>query len=332
MTYAPQSSPALRWLPVALLALQVPLAAPLQGQEQARTVAEAPLTKLPGDQTLGTIAKGAQVVVGQRQGDYAEVTVEGWIYSSSLNSVSRDGYDLVVASRGGENVRQVAGGALVARLQNGALLKKVEVKGAWTHVTRTAWVSANVLEGGDQSAATADTGSGVGQRVEVVSATPFLQAAEGQPLGTLTPGATGRIVARSGEWVRVQVTGWVRDSSIKESESGVLVGVSQAEVQADPARYVGQIVEWRIQFLALQKADELRPEIPMGAPYLLARGPLPESGFVYVIIPQAEVARFSSLPPLQELTIRAKVKAPTTKYLSNSVVELVSVESTGGAH
>ena len=305
---------------------------PLQAQEQARTVADAPLTKLPGDQTLGTIAKGAQVVVGQRQGDYAEITVEGWIYTSSVTPVSRDGYDLVVASRGGENLRQVAGGALVARLQNGALLKKVEAKGAWTHVTRTAWVAANVLEGGDQLAAPADTGTGTGQRIAVVTATPFLQAAEGQPLGTLAPGATGRVVARSGEWVKVQVTGWVRDSSIKDSQSGVLVGVSQAEVQADPARYIGQVVEWRIQFLALQKADELRPEIPVGAPYLLARGPLPETGFVYVIIPQAEVARFSSLPPLQELTIRAKVKAPTTKYLSNSVVELVSVENSGSGH
>jgi len=332
VTYAPQSSPALRWLPVALLALQVSFAASLQAQEQARTVAEAPFTKDPGDQTLGTLAKGAQVVVGQRQGDYTEVTVEGWIYNPSVTPVSRDGYDLVVSSRGGENLRQVAGGALVARLQNGALLKKLEAKGSWTHVNRTAWVATNLLEGGDQLTAAADTGTGTGQRVEVVTATPFLQAAEGQPLGTLAPGASGRVVTRSGDWVKVQVTGWVPDSSVKNSQSSVLVGVSQAEVQADPARYVGQIVEWRIQYLALQKADELRPEMPAGAPYLLARGPLPETGFVYVIIPQAEVARFSSLPPLQELTIRAKVKAPTTKYLSNSVVELVSVENTASSH
>ena len=160
--------------------------------------------------------------------------------------------------------------------------------------------------------------------------TPILQAAEGQPFGSLAPGAIGKVVARSGEWVRLQVTGWVRDSAIKDSPGGALVGVSQAEVRADPARYVGQVVEWRIQFLALQKADELRPEIPNGSPYLLARGPLPEAGFVYVIIQQALVARFASLPPLQELTIRAKVVAPSTKYLSNAVVELVSIEKGAG--
>jgi hypothetical protein len=332
VTYAPQSSPALRWLPVALLALQLLPSAPLRAQEQATTATDAPLTKSPGDQTLGTLAKGAQVAVGQRQGDYAEVTVEGWIYTSSVTPVSREGYDLVVSARRGENLRLVAGGALVARLQGGALLRKLEANGAWTRVSRTAWVSARVLEGGSPAAASADTGIGTGQRVEVLKGTPLLQAAEGPPMGTLVPGSSGRVVARSGDWVRIQVTGWVRDSAIKESESSVLVGVSQAEVQADPARYVGQVVEWRIQFLALQKADELRPEIPNGAPYLLARGPLPEAGFVYVIIPQAEVARFSSLPPLQELTIRAKVRAPSTKYLSNAVVERVSIEQGGGGH
>jgi hypothetical protein len=296
-------------------------------------VAEAPLTKSPGDQTLATLAKGAQVAVGQRQGDYAEVTVEGWIYTSSVSPVSRDGYDLVISARHGENLRVAAGGALVARFQSGALLKKLEANGAWTRVSRTGWVAAKVLEGAGEAAAAADTGTGSGQRVEVVTAGPILEAAEGgPPMGTLVPGASGRIVARSGQWVRIQVTGWVKDSTLKNSEGGVLVGVSQAEVQADPAKYVGQVVEWRIQFLALQKADELRPEMPNGAPYLLARGPLPESGFVYVIIPQVEVARFSSLPPLQELTIRARVKSPSTKYLSNAVVELVSVESGMSGH
>jgi len=33
-------------------------------------------------------------------------------------------------------------------------------------------------------------------------------------------------------------------------------------VRAAPARYVGKTVDWRVQFLAVRKADELRPEIP----------------------------------------------------------------------
>ena len=52
------------------------------------------------------------------------------------------------------------------------------------------------------------------------------------------------------------------------------------QLRADPARYLGQPVTWRLQFLSVQTADELRPELPPGMPYLLTRGPLPEAGFV----------------------------------------------------
>ena len=74
-------------------------------------------------------------------------------------------------------------------------------------------------------------------------------------------------------------------------------GVTAAEVRANPDRYVGQIVEWRVQYVAAQVADDLRPEMPAGQPYLLVRGPLPEPGFIYVMVPRAEVARFEALPP-----------------------------------
>ena len=60
---------------------------------------------------------------------------------------------------------------------------------------------------------------------------------------------------------------------------------------------------------------------------MLTRGPLPEPGFVYVILPRDEVTRFQSLPPLQELMLRVTIKAPRTKYLATPVVELVGVVS-----
>ena len=79
-----------------------------------------------------------------------------------------------------------------------------------------------------------------------------------------------------------------------------MVGVTAAEVRAEPARFVGQTVEWRLQVIAVKQADELRSEMPPGQPYLLTRGPLPEPGFVYVTIPAARAAEFQALPPLQE--------------------------------
>src|SRR2546426_6707912 len=56
--------------------------------------------------------------------------------------------------------------------------------------------------------------------------------------------------------------------------------ITAAELRTDPQRYAGQVLRWTLQFISTQQADELRPEIPNGATYMLARGPLPERGFV----------------------------------------------------
>jgi hypothetical protein len=152
----------------------------------------------------------------------------------------------------------------------------------------------------------------------------FVQPGTG-PLGNLVPGAKGRVLGQSGEWVRVQFEGWVQASDLRPESGSATLGVSAAEVRADPARYVGKTLDWRLQLVSIQTADELRPEIPAGQPYLLMRGPLPEPGFVYVMLPRADVARFKALPPLAELTLRLTIRAASTRYLPTPVAELVAV-------
>ena len=299
-------------------------------QEHARSTAESPLTKDPGDQTLGVLARGVDVILGQRQGDWVSIELDGWIFTSSVAQTDREGYNLITTRRPAENLRTVAKGPLLARLQNGVLLKKVETKGGWTHVQRSAWIQARVVGGGDTTAvagtAPVDTSVLLGHRVEVPKGTRLLQAAEGPLVAMLAPGAKAKVLSRSGEWIHLQIDGWVKDSTIKLNESNVLTGVSLAELRADPNKYIGQTVEWRVQFLAVQKADELRPEMPQGSTYLLTRGPLPEPGFVYVVVAADKAAQFAATPALQELTLRVIIKAPQTRYLANPVVELVSVE------
>ena len=97
-----------------------------------------------------------------------------------------------------------------------------------------------------------------------------------------------------------------------------------AEVRADPPRYIGRTVDWRLELIAVQTADELRIEMPKGQTYLLTRGPLPEPGFVYVMVTQSQANEFRSLQALQELTLRVTIKAPRTRFLATPVVELVS--------
>jgi hypothetical protein len=306
-----------------LLALGALIPSRAVAQARQRVAVGTNLVKSPGDQVLGTLAAGAEVSTGQTTGDWTEVAVDGWMISRSVGATSRDGFDLVVVARSGENLREAPNGKVLARIASGALLSKVEAAKGWTHVQRKLWVQASALAPAEAGASGAeDLGA---DRVELTRNAPILTAPEGAPLGTLAPGARGKVLARSGDLLRIQLEGWVKESDTRPATGTVIVGLSQAEVRANPTRYTGQTVEWRIQSIALQHGDELRPEVPPGQPYLLARGPLPEPGFVYVIIPADKVEAFRQLAPLQELTIRAVVKSPTTKYLPNPVVELVSV-------
>jgi hypothetical protein len=160
--------------------------------------------------------------------------------------------------------------------------------------------------------------------VQTLRETGLSPAPDSAATATLPAGTPARVVGRSGEWVRVQVEGWVRQADVKPAEAGVLAGISAAEVRAAPERFVGQTLDWRLQIIAVQLADELRPEMPPGQPYLLTRGPLPEAGFVYVMIPAERVAEFRALPALHEMTLRITLKAARSRYLATPVAELVS--------
>ena len=130
-------------------------------------------------------------------------------------------------------------------------------------------------------------------RVSALRATPLALTPDGPTLATLETGTSGQVIGRSGEWVQVQLQGWVREADLAEPVSAAIPGVTVAQIRADPSKYVGQLLEWRVQYISIQTADELRPEIPGGAKYLLTRGPLPEPGFVYVIVTAAAVADVS---------------------------------------
>jgi hypothetical protein len=113
----------------------------------------------------------------------------------------------------------------------------------------------------------------------------------------------------------------VRDGSIGEAPPPG--SITAADIRSQPDRYVGQTVEWTLQVISVQKADELRPELPTGQSYVLARGPLPESGFVYMVIPAEEEAMFRGLQPLTKLRVRATVRAGRSKYLQVPVLTFV---------
>jgi hypothetical protein len=335
------------------------LAPPAAAQDEAEILAPASLHKEPEGVPLVTLPAGAPVEAGRARGGWNEATVEGWIFTPSTERTRRDGFDLVVTPDEGENLRRTPNGPVVGRVREGTLLERVGQNGRWTRVRRNGWIPRKAIaratpartapkpatpEPAPQAQAQqpAPTSRGLSkpaavpavtetpdalERVQLVHETPLTAAPEGGTLGTLQGGAPARIVARSGDLVKVQVEGWIPADAIAPSDTGAVVGVTAAEVRADPARFVGRTVEWRVQVIAVKTADELRSEMPPGQPYLLTRGPLPEPGFVYIGIPSARVADFEALPPLQELVLRVSIRAARTKFLTTPVAELVSVVS-----
>src|SRR3989475_6173419 len=89
--------------------------------------------------------------------------------------------------------------------------------------------------------------------VESARRTVLYRSPEGQPAGTPAPSAPLRVLGRSGEWARVEVQGWVKSADLQTAPPGVLVGVSAAELRAGPERYVGQVLRWTVQFIAVQQ-------------------------------------------------------------------------------
>ena len=338
MSYAPQSSPALLRLPACLLLVWAGVAAPLAAQDEQSLAEPANLHREPEGAPLVSLPAGAPVELGESKDGWREVTVEGWISTPSISPTKRDGFDLVVTPDGGENLRRSPNGPLIGRAREGTLLERLGQRGKWTRVRREGWVPGQAVPARSRAqgrapanpappppAAAKPLPAPAPETALTLRETNFSPTPEGAAIGTLHAGTPAKVTARAGEWVRLQIDAWVRDTNLRSSEGGALAGITAAEVRASPDRYVGRTLDWRLQLISVQTADELRTELPPGQPYLLTRGPLPEPGFVYVSIPQDRVEEFRSLPPLSELVLRLNLRAARTRYLETPVTELVSV-------
>jgi hypothetical protein len=328
----------------------------LAAQEVREISVATRLRKEPQGIALVSLPAGTAVEPKRTRGAWREVVIEGWIFTRSTEKTKRDGFDLVVTASGGENIRESPNGAIVGRVRTGTLLRKEEVRGTWTRVRRAGWVPRGAvksppaaavapvedpvppslvqpkpddpIESGalpaQAPAATAADAVPGEERTEVGRQTFIFAAPQGGQYGTLFPGAPTRVLSRTGDWTRVQLEGWVRESDLTTGSDASVGRVTAAEVRADPARYIGRTVEWRLELIAVQTADELRTEMPRGQTYLLTRGPLPEPGFVYVTVTESQANEFRTLQALQELSLRVTIKAPRTRFLATPVVQLVS--------
>jgi len=305
---------------------------PRGAQGAVRMPANGDFHKDPGGTPLGTISKNAAVVFGQTRGGWREVTLVGWVESTALRPDTRDGFDVSVTADN-TPIRSApdATAPIRAVARTGALFDRVTTRGAWSEVRRTSWTPAvsttpepvPAVQTPLPSSAVPTTATPVtdSNQVAVQGGTSFSADAAGPPIGTLEATRRATVTERRAGWSRITLDVWVRDGSVGAAPSAD--GISGKDVRDEPDRYVGQTIEWSLQVLAVQQADELRPELPLGQPYVLARGPLPETGFVYLLIQARDVATWRAMQPLAEVRVRATVRAGRTRYLPTPVIELV---------
>src|SRR5438309_9494052 len=146
-----QFSHALRALPVVCsLAPALPAALPdTTGQAAARyrvaTDGEWFYQEVTGKR-LARLARGAAVTGGDTKGEWIGVTLDGWIFGTSVGVTPRAGFDLAVTRAPEENLRAAPGGTVIAKLAEGFLLTKLGENGPWVHVERAGWVKRAALE------------------------------------------------------------------------------------------------------------------------------------------------------------------------------------------
>jgi hypothetical protein len=277
---------------------------------------------------------GATVTVRRTTSDWQQVTFEGWIITASTGPSTHPEFSLAVNTPDGENLRAEPEGAVVARAIRGTGFTRLARRGVWTQVRRSAWIQvpargeSRVAQTRDSRVASRDSAppstsiTPSSERVVVRKGAGLALGPGGAVIGTAPDGLQADVVERSGNWVRIRTDTWVLAEEVVPMPPDS-ARVTLEELRANPARFVGQPVTWRLQFLSVQKADELRPELPPGLPYLLTRGPLPEAGFVYVAITAEQAARFRAMNPLDEFVARGTIRAARTKYLPTPVIDLL---------
>ena len=338
-------------LPALVAVVLSALPAGTSGQSTARVRSEENFRREPNGVVLGRLAPGVALSVRQRSGNWIEADVEGWVWMSSLQASDGE-FDLVVAVAGGENLRSGPSGSVVGRLEEGALLEELGREPGWAHVRRRGWIwSASIEEstaaappapGGTPPPATPAGGGRGGadtappaRRPEGFATVgpggaPILTAPDGDTLAHARPASDLQIVAREGNWARVRLEGWIWMPAGASAQTPVTTEAPSTLVPEDlgrePAAHIGRVVSWALQFISLERAEEIRTDFRQGEPFLLTRFGGPEGPFVYVAVPPERLVEMQGLVPLERISVTARVRTGASSLTGTPIVDLLSLE------
>jgi hypothetical protein len=176
---------------------------------------------------IARLARGSTVTAGATRDEWMQVTLDGWIFATSVGPSDRTDFDLLVTHAPNENLRAAPAGPLIAELAQGFGLKRAardSTRGSrWIHVTRDGWVQRGSLVPVADVVATrtadtsSDTSSNQGgltpgprpgvagdttrvdsSRAQPMRVTTLYRAPDGPEAGTISQDTPVRVLSRNG--------------------------------------------------------------------------------------------------------------------------------------
>jgi len=257
---------------------------------------------------------------------WVRVTRDGWILKSSLERASatdarRGGNDSrrTVATTEGKAARNASGGEVTSTASAPAKKSSARV----TRVTPPAPAPSAVRP---SPTPPVPASAPLSDSALVPTANVALRAApDARPLATVATGTTLVPLARDRGWVRVRLEGWVPEKDVAPADTSVRMGLSAADLRADPQGAKGKVVRWSVQLLAKQKADVLRRDLAPDETYLLARGPYEENALLYLVVPPSLLPMAKTIPELTQLMITARVRTGRSDLVGVPILDLLSM-------
>jgi hypothetical protein len=338
---------ALSGLPLGLFGL------PLHGQQvEAVVEREENFRAEPNGTILGELTPGTRLVVEGRQGNWVRVTLEGHVWTRSMQLLPDGELDLVISEPDGENIRDEPQGRLAGRLVRGAQLEELERIPGWVRVRRTGWIWMPSVTLSGEVETEAEGPIPVARdpaEVDPPDTFPAPDAAapdrppftvdgwgrelfrspDGGRLGSLDPGSTALVLEEDGEWLRVRVEGWVRiPGEVGEVDvvEEVVVDVTADELRRDPEGFRGRRVRMEVEFISREEAEPIRRDFQEGEPFLLTRSTRGARAFVYLVLPPEGIGEAAGLAPLERIRVEGRVRTGAAEFTGNPVLELLRLE------
>ena len=340
--------------------LALALVAPPAGAQTIRVTADTENFRAePRGEVVAALPAGTTLENATREAGWYRATLRGWVWGESVEPAGRANRVTVSAAEG-ENLRAAPNGGVVARLNPGTVLTELERRDRWVRVERSAWIWGESVAAVAAPAAAqpaprptqqppAMSNRPAPQTPAPAAARPtpepavrsgrsrqatagaagaaVLQSPDGDTLARVRPMTSMDVIATDGNWARVRIEGWVWQPGLASAgDSGsVLRDVSAAVLAANPENFRGRTVEWRLQFISLERAERIRTDFYEGEPFILARGPGDENAFVYVAVPPERVAAVERLGPLERIVVLGRVRTGRSRVMGAPVLDLLEL-------